>query len=175
MENKCNKVISKWRQKTEIYRERVRWSWIRACGCHWYEKYFSVNSLLVMSPWLTGCARAPRGHFRRPRKQPLIWLSWHWREPFVKKFYEPHLVFSFICLSLTQAHFFPLPWLCQRFFTLKHIFSPLFEILLWRPRNLLGLGCIYKSTYFKNLTVWLYILYTNLYVKICVNWILFTI
>ena len=65
------------------------------------------------------------GLFCRPRKQPLIWLSWHWREHFVKKLYKSHLVFSFISLSLLLrlTSFFCLGC-CQRFFTLIVILIP---------------------------------------------------
>ena len=52
----------------------MRWSQICACGCYWYEKYFSVNSLLVMSPWLTGCAR-PRVGFSSDQGNSLLFGS----------------------------------------------------------------------------------------------------
>lgn len=34
-----------------------------------------------------------RGLCRRPRKHPLLWLSCHSREPFLKKLHKPHLLF----------------------------------------------------------------------------------
>ena len=93
-----------------------------------------------MSPWLTGCARAPWA--LPPTKETATYLALlALKITFCLQ--TPSCVSLYLFLSLTQTHFFLLPWSYS--YPHKRISSPLFEILLWRPGNLLGLGYIHKS------------------------------
>jgi hypothetical protein len=120
----------------------VRWSQICACGVT------GLRIILVLGLcWLCllGWLGAPglRGLCRRPRKQPLLWLSWHSREPFLKKLHNPILWFP-LSLSLSYSDSFASVAVKDSLsYPHKHISFPLFEILLF----FLGdqeLGCIQK-------------------------------
>lgn len=108
----------------------VRWSQICACGVT------GLRIILVLGLcWLCllGWLGAPglRGLCRRPRKQPLLWLSWHSREPFLKKLHNPILCFP-LSLSLSYSDSFASVAVKDSLsYPHKHISFPLFEILLF--------------------------------------------
>ena len=102
-----------------------------------------------MSPWLAGCAWAPWA--LPPTKETTTYLAiLALKITFCLQ--TPSCVCLYLFHFLTQTHFFLLPRLLSKIlhsqlysYLHKHISAPLFEIHLWRPRNLLGLGCIHKS------------------------------
>lgn len=65
--------------------------------CLWVSLVFD-NYLVLRVCWLCSLcwlgAPGLRGLCRRPRKHPLLWLSCHSREPFLKKLLKTHLLFS---------------------------------------------------------------------------------
>ena len=105
----------------------VRWSQICACGVT------GLRIILVLGLcWLCllGWLGAPglRGLCRRPRKHPLLWLSWHSREPFLKKLHNPILCFP---LSLSLSYSDSLPRLLSKI--RSHTPTSIYPSPLWDP------------------------------------------
>ncbi|KAL4627039.1 hypothetical protein ACB092_05G139000 [Castanea dentata] len=115
-----------------------------------------------MSPWLTGCAWALWANwvrlgsvgFTADQGNRLLFDSFGIEENLLLNNYtNPILCFpsshslslsdSLLSFALVVVKDSSLSWSYS--YPHKHISSPLFEILLWRPGNLLGLGCIHKS------------------------------